>query len=138
MHNSHFIKFDWILLTGISLYTWVIGLYAAQTWGNNDAYSKLTDYLSLFGLLIWAISPHIAMLITLLYFSKRTILIKTFSVLILIITLVSAYILFDGMFVHPDAQGGLIFLVLPMYQWAALFVFLIICGIVFRWVKKES
>ena len=78
------------------------------------------------------------MLITLLYFSKRTILIKTFSVLILIITLVSAYILFDGMFVHPDAQGGLMFLVLPMYQWAALFVFLIICGIVFRWVKKES
>ena len=136
MHNSHFIKFDWILLTGISLYTWVMGIYAAQPWGNNYAYSKLTDYLSLFGLLIWAISPHIAMLITLLYFSKRTILIKTFSVLILIITLVSAYILFDGMFVHPDAQGGLIFLVLPMYQWAALFVFLIICGFVFKLTKK--
>jgi hypothetical protein len=109
-----------------------MGIYAAQPWANNYAYSKLTDYLSLFGLLIWAVSPYVAMFITLLNFSKRTILVKIFSVLIFIISLFSAYILFDGMFLHPDAQGGLMFLVLPMYQWTALFVFFIICGIVFK------
>jgi hypothetical protein len=115
-----------------------MGMYAAQPWENGSDYSKLTDYISLFGLLLWAILPYLSMFIIIHSFSKRIVLIRTFSAVIFIISIFSAYILFDAMFVHPDAQGGLVFIILPIYQWVALIVFLIIYGIVYKSTKKEN
>jgi hypothetical protein len=100
-----------------------MGIYVAQPWGNKHAYLNSINYVSLFGLLLWAILPYLSMFIILHSFSKRMVLIRTFSVVIFIISIFSAYILFDAMFVHPDAQGGLILKILPIYQWVALIVF---------------
>ena len=48
-----------------------MGIYAALPWGDNYAYSKLADYFALFGMMLWAISPYLAMFVALLVFSKK-------------------------------------------------------------------
>ena len=138
MYKSNLIKFDWIFLIGICLFTLVMGIYAAQPWGNNYAYSKFSDYLQLFGMMLWAVSPYLAMFIALLVFSRKEILIKTFSVCMFAISLFAGYILFDTMFIHIDAQGGLIFLFLPIYQWLAFFVLLFICTVVYKFSMQVT
>ncbi len=138
MNKSYLIKFDWIFLISICLFTFAMGIYAAQPWGDNYAYSKLADYFLLIGMMLWAISPYLAMFIVLLVFSRKKILIKTFSVCMFVISLFAGFILFDTMFVHIDAQGGLIFLFLPIYQWLAFFVLLFICAVVNKFSKKTT
>lgn len=138
MSKSHLIKFDWIILICICLFTLTMAIYAAQPWGDNYAYKKLTDYFFLFGMMLWAISPYFAMIITLSIFSKKEILIKTYSIGMLIISLLAGFILFDSMFIHIDAQGGLIFLFLPIYQWLAFFILLFICAAVYKFTKQST
>jgi hypothetical protein len=115
-----------------------MGIHAAQPWEDNYAYSKLADYFYLVAMMLWSISPYLGMFIALLVFLRKKILIKTFSVCMLAISLFSGFILFDTMFVHIDAQGGLIFLFLPIYQWLALFVLLFICAVVNKFSKKTT
>ena len=138
MNKSYLIKFNWIFLISICLFTLVMGIYAAQPWGDNYAYSKFSDYLQLFGMMLWAVSPYLAMFIVLRVITKKEILIKTFSVCTFAISLFAAFILFDTMFIHIDAQGGLIFLFLPIYQWLAFIVFLFICSLVNKFSKKAT
>ena len=136
MNKSYLIKFDWIFLISICLFTFTIAIYAAQPWGDNYAYKDLADYFYLLGMMLWAISPYLAMFIVLFIFSRKKVLIKTFSICMLIISLFAGYILFDTMFIHIDAQGGLIFLFLPIYQWLAFFIMLFICAAVNKFTKK--
>jgi len=136
MNKSILVKFDWFFLIGICLFTFAILIFAAQPWGDNYAYSKFSDYFKLTGMILWSISPYLAMFIALLVFSKKKVLIKTFSVCIFVISLFAGLILFDTMFIHIDAQGGLVFLFLPIYQWLAFFVLLLICAIVYKFSGK--
>lgn len=110
-------------------------IYAAQPWRDNYAYSKFEDYLSLAGMMLWSMSIYIALIIVLLIFARKMILIKTVTMGILLISSLSCFILFDTNFIHIDAQGGLVFLFLPMYQWLSFFVLLFICAIVSKFSK---
>jgi large-conductance mechanosensitive channel len=56
----------------------------------------------------------------------------------LIISLFADYTLFDTMFIHIDAQEGLVFLFLPIYQWLAFFILLFICAAVNKFTKKVT
>jgi hypothetical protein len=42
----------------------------------------------------------------------------------------AAAVLVDAFFIHLDAQGALVILFLPLYQWLAAFLLIIICAII--------
>ncbi len=103
--------------------TMILMIYAAHPWGNNYAYGGLSGYLGLLGFLCWAASPYIL----LAWRSKRTIenskkriLFETISILMCTISLA---LIIDIIFIHPDPQGGIALLFLPIYQWLIIGVY---------------
>ena len=137
MGKTVIVKFDWFFLLFISVFTLIIILYAASPW-DNDAFTTLQDYFYLIGVLLLGISPYTAMGIALSFFSKKNLLIKTFSVCIFTISLLSGFIMIDAMFIHPDAQGALTLIFLPIYQWIVLFTLLLILPLIYIFNNKDS
>lgn len=125
--NASLIKFNRWVIVILCLFTWAIEIYAAQPWGDNHAYQKFSDYLLFSCFMLWAISPYLVLGIILSFFSRKERALKTITVGILIISLFAVFILIDSIFVHMDAQGGLVVLVLPIYQWPAVFCLILIC-----------
>jgi len=77
------------------------------------------------GFLLWAISPYLYAS----FMMKRSIdgrAIKILFVLSLILTIGGIYLLLDAMYIHPDPQGALAFVVIPIYQWFVLLVALVL------------
>ena len=138
MRKSPVVKLNFVFLSAACVFTIAMELYAAQPWGDNYAYSKLEDYLTLLGMMLWSISIYIALFIALLIFASKVILIKTYTIGMMIIVLLSSFILFDTNFIHINAQGGLVFLFLPIYQWLAFFLLLFICDVVFKFRKIKA
>ncbi len=115
-----------ILATG---FTVVAMVYAAQPWGDNYAYRNLSGYLSLFGFMLWAVSPYLV-LAFILYFCRNNSTSMTIAFIgTVIIVLAAAVILVDAFFIHLDAQGALVILFLPVYQWLAAFLLILICAV---------
>lgn len=100
--------------------TIAIAIYAAQPWGDNDAYETLSDYLFLAVFVGWAISPYL-----LLDWSARRGLPDGMQGVLRVavaglITFWGIAVLVNAVFLKPDAQGALIFLFLPIFQWLVL------------------
>lgn len=138
MHKLPIMRFNYSFLLVICIFTIAMGIYAAQPWGDNYAYSKWEDYFSLAGMILWSISTYIGIFIVLRIFARKMILIKTYTIGMLTIALLSSFILFDTNFIHIDAQGGLVFLFLPIYQWLSFFLLLFICAIVFKFSRMRA
>lgn len=80
-----------------------------------------TFSLGAIGFLLWAISPYLFTL----FMINRSIHHKVIMILFgvsLIIAIGGIYLLIDAMYLHPDAQGALAFVVIPMYQWGLLLI----------------
>ncbi len=72
------------------------------------------------GFTIWSVLPYLILVfISYRAQSVRTLLAVT---ILSVVCILSTYLYFDSLFVHPDAQGALIFLFLPLYQLFATIV----------------
>lgn len=103
--------------------TIISGVSMARPWGDNYAYQDVSGYLGLFLFLTWAASPYIY-----LYWMSRKLNVSgPFKLARLILTTIvcvgGIYIVVDSTFIHLDAQGGLIFVFLPVYQWILVGIF---------------
>ena len=79
-----------------------------------DAFS-----LGAVGLLVWAVSPYLyGMLVTKLVSKRKAIVTLTLVLSVIVIGGVS--LLIDAMYIHTDPQSALVFVVIPLYQWALL------------------
>ena len=89
---------------------------AARPWGDNDAYQGWLGYAGLFLLAVWAILPYLGILLL----ARRAVAVKAGEILVLAGALImtggglAAYV--DAVWLHPDPQGGLAFVVVPLYQ----------------------
>jgi hypothetical protein len=96
-------------------------VYAAQPWGNNYAYQNFIGYVMLVIFVGWAVSPYLFILLAIRREMRDN---KGLRISLLIVIslfcMASMAIIFDTVFVHIDAQGGLVFLFLPIYQWVAI------------------
>jgi len=75
------------------------------------------------GFLVWALLPY-----ALLAFASIRTTAKAGDVLVLIATVLSAagnYLYWEGFYAHPDAQSGILFLVVPILQLVVTCVLLI-------------
>ena len=78
-----------------------------------------TFSLKAVGFLLLAISPYLyGSLLTKLVSNQNAIVLTTFVVLVL--AMGGSYLLLDAMYIHPDPQGALAFVVIPVYQWGLL------------------
>ena len=117
-----------LALISIAVVT-VLGIYAARPWGDNYAYKTLADYLVLLVFLAWAASPYA-------FFARKAQATGSCHtarfVAALIVCGAGIAAVTDSIFIHPDAQGGLVFLFLPVYQWAGIGMFSILCWLLGR------
>lgn len=119
--SSHSLGLSLRLISLVAvIFTAAIQIYAAQPWGDNYAYQSVRDYLGLSVFVIWAISPYLFVYFS-SYFqksSRKPLLFRLIAGALLLV--VALYIYINATFIHLDAQGGLVFLFLPLYQWMFL------------------
>lgn len=120
------------------LVTVAIMTYAAQPWGENKENQTLIDYVYLVAFSLWSIVPYLSLMIFIHLFRKHEFTYKVVNIGAGMIILVSLAFLIDTVFIHTDAQGALVFLFLPIYQWLALLLLGIISAIVFQLAKKNE
>lgn len=100
--------------------TVTLSIYAAQPWGDNDAYQDISGYLLLTVFVAWAISPYAYLFRSAGRHSPNR-MSNLFRVAVtLLICIGGIAVVFDTVFIHPDAQGGLVFILLPVYQWLVI------------------
>ncbi|HSB95874.1 MAG TPA: hypothetical protein VLC91_05475 [Spongiibacteraceae bacterium] len=75
--------------------------------------------LSACGFIVWAVSPYVYLAVKAKFVSANA---ATFAVLLLSLIAGSfgVWFIVDAMFIHPDAQGGLIYIFVPLTQWVIL------------------
>ena len=68
---------------------------------------------------LWGISPWLGAVLLVYKINRRRFL-RLFAPLCCVMGTLASAALIDVLYIHPDAQGGLVFLAMPFYQWAAL------------------
>ncbi len=131
-------KIGFVIAISAAAFTICMMIYAAQPWGDNYAYKTFSDYLTLVGFALWAISPYLILTIILQGFRKNKYSTNTAIIGALIIAITSCALLIDAFFIHIDAQNALVFIFLPIYQWVAFLVLALICFAVGRFLYRET
>jgi len=75
--------------------------------------------IAVLGFIGWAVSPYIYLAAMLKLVSKKS----SINAVLIITILVGGFglgMFIDAMFIHIDAQGALVFVVAPLWQWGAL------------------
>ena len=54
-----------------------------------------------------------------------------------LITVCGIVLYIDAVFINPDAQGALVFLFLPVYQWIATGILVLLCRTVRKWEHPD-
>jgi hypothetical protein len=118
-----------------ALATLILLTYMARPWGADYAYKSLAGYAWLLGLAVWATLPYLMLLFWARKASRAKAKAWIFITSTVVITLggVAGYL--DAAFLHPDPQGGLAFMAIPLYQWLALAV---LAGIQLLCRKSQS
>jgi hypothetical protein len=115
-----------------------IGIHMAQPWGDNYAYQDASGYGRLALFLLFAIAPYIAMLLCLRLFAGADRIAAAFAFGAALIGVAGVAAYFATAFVHPDAQGGLIFLFMPVIQLVAGVALLMICVLWLRLARTPG
>ena len=80
--------------------------------------------LTTIGFIAWALSPY-GLLSILIKFSKSQITIPGTLILSIIASAFGLGLIIDALYIHLDAQGGLVYLIVPFWQWVTLLFCLI-------------
>jgi hypothetical protein len=101
------------------LTTLTLMVYMAQPWGDNYAYQSLWGYAGLLALAVWANLPYL-MILFLAGKASQARAIKVADIIGTLIVFSGVLLYADAAFLHPDPQGGLVFITVPFYQWLVL------------------
>lgn len=83
--------------------------------------------------LIWGVSPY-ALLIALIKAAKSSMARISAFVITLVTGSWGIVVIINAMFIHPDPQGGLVFLFIPFWQW----LFLLLSVLPVLWLNKVN
>ncbi len=85
--------------------------------GNKSMTAPITATALAF--IAWAVSPYIYLAVAASWVSAKASITAVFA-LSLLVGAFGVWLLVDVMFIHPDAQGGLVFIFVPLWQWVLL------------------
>ena len=71
--------------------------------------------------LVWAVSPYLLAALLTKWVKTRSSILIMFGLSVLL-AISGIFLLVDAMYIHPDAQGALAFVVIPLYQWVILLI----------------
>ena len=71
------------------------------------------------GFICWAITPYLYLAIMTKVVSKKASILTVF-ILTLLMGCFGVWAFVDAMYIHADAQGGLVFVFAPLWQWVVL------------------
>ena len=108
-----------LIALAAALITLTLMIYMAQPWGDNDAYQSLSGYVGLLALAGWANLPYL-MIFFLAGKSSKVRAIKVADIIGTLIISSGVLLYVDAAFLHPDPQGALVFITVPLYQWLIL------------------
>jgi hypothetical protein len=109
------------LIASVSIiFSIILEVVAAQPWGNNYAYQDISGYLTLLLFMTWSVTPYLYLFHSSRLNSKIRIKNMLRTVIAFIICVIGIGIFLDVTFIHRDAQGGLVFLILPIFQWLVI------------------
>ena len=108
-----------LIALSAALITLTMMIYMAQPWGDNDAYQSLWGYAWLLALAVWATSPYL-MILFLNRKASQVQAIKLADIIGALIVSLGVLLYVDAAFLHPDPQGALAFITVPLYQWLVL------------------
>jgi hypothetical protein len=103
-----------------TLITLALMIYMARPWGDNPANQSLSGYAWLLGFAVWTTLPYLMTL----FIAPKAAPFRVGNLIDIIVTLiitvggVALYV--DAAFLHPDPQGALVLIAVPLYQWIIL------------------
>ena len=112
--------------------TFILFLYTSELWIKNAIELKALAWLS------WVVSPYLLLLFAVWFFRKNKIIRNVLFVGTLLIVLPGIIGYIDAFFIHMDAQGGLIFIFLPLYQICLTGIFILIAVFIFCMQKFKG
>ena len=103
--------FAYFLTASAVITTIAIGLYTVD-----DPYKLMAV-----AIITWSVSPYALLALLIKLSISKLAQIASLAISIMAIVFGLALII-DAMFIHLDAQGGLIYLVAPLWQWVGLLI----------------
>ncbi len=103
----------------------ILFLYTSGLWIGNVIELKMLAWL------IWAVLPYLLLFFAVWVFKKNEVIINILFTCTLLIVLPGILGYINALFIHIDAQGGLIFIFLPLYQICLTVIFVLIAVFVF-------
>jgi hypothetical protein len=118
-------KLTYVLIIAAAITTLVTGVEAAD----------FEFPLAALGFIAWSLAPYLYLMGLNKLVSAKAAIIATF-VATLLISVFGLALLIDAMFIHPDAQSGLVFIFAPL--WQLLFLLLITIPLYFLNRTKKT
>ncbi|MGE0373477.1 MAG: hypothetical protein AB7Q01_16580, partial [Gammaproteobacteria bacterium] len=92
----------------------------AMPWSGSAPYDNLAGYLGLAKVVSWALSPYAWFYFSSYWQKRHPRLIRWRLALALMLGVGGLCLYVDAVFIHLDAQGALVFLFIPLYQWVGI------------------
>lgn len=116
-----------------SLFTLGMMVYAGQGWRQGAGW-----WMNFIGFGLWNLIPYAGLAVCGLLANRTKRQGLTAFIGSMLVVLLGVLLLVDGFFVHPDAQSGLVFIVLPFCQLAGIAVLILITRRVGRRVSSRG
>lgn len=123
-----------MLSIAASLFTLCMMVKAGQP-GRLDPLTLIGWIAAFVGFGTWAISPYVMIVKKSQVFNITVKQAAVFLIATIFIASLGCYVIFDTFFIHPDAQGGLVFLSLPGIQWIGVIITLLLSQ--GKWAKNR-
>lgn len=119
----------WLGLLGFALATIFVTFTAGKPW--QEDYASVA-WAAVIGFAAWGVTPHVGLSVLLLLFRRGSKLQSAIGVAIALLIVTCGFaLIIDVIFIHPDAQGGIALIFLPIYQWMAAIVLAVFGTVVF-------
>lgn len=109
-------------------------IYAAQPWGDNYAYQDISGYFGLFIFLGWIVSPFVYQFLAPDLFKRKEGTIYARLFFSIVFFSFSTWVYVTSIFFDIDAQGALVFLFIPIYNW----ILLAVLEVIFLFYKETN
>ena len=116
---------SYFILSLGAISTSILFLYTSGLWIENVIELKMLAWLS------WPVLPYLLLFFAVWVFKKNEVIINILFTCTLLIVLPGILGYINALFIHIDAQGGLIFIFLPLYQICLTVIFVLIAVFIF-------
>ncbi|WP_372016584.1 hypothetical protein [Pseudoxanthomonas sp. 10H] len=125
-----------VFLVACAVATVGVALWMARPWAGYASYDA-TGWQVLGAMLLWAVSPLAGMALAARLLRGSPLAWRVFAAGAAVIAIVGLVAYVDAAFVHIDAQGGLVFVFMPLWQWLATIGLGLVCGLVRLWKRPR-